>query len=93
MAFYSCMPMFWKCWSGKRTLVFCNAGLHFEVGIELILLPNLMHVGRKFEDNLMVFNISILYSYICDQILADLDKTLKSLAYSSSVLGQTSFLK
>jgi hypothetical protein len=93
MAFDSCMPMFWECWSGKQTLVFCNAGFQFEADIKFILLPNLMHFGRKFEDNLMVFNVSILYSYICDRNLADLDKTLKSLAYSSGVLGQTSFLK
>jgi hypothetical protein len=87
MAFDSCMPMFWKCWSGKQTLVFCNAGFHFEVDIKLILLPNLMHFGRKLEDNLMVFNVSILYSYICDRNLADLEKTLKGFAYSSGGLG------
>jgi hypothetical protein len=41
----------------------------------------------------MVFNVSILYSYICDRNLVDLVKTLKSFAYSSGVLGQISFLK
>jgi hypothetical protein len=93
MMFDSCMPMFWNFWSGKQTLIFLNSGFHFEVGIKLILHPNLMHVGRKFEDNVMVFNVSIVYSYICYWNLADLDKTLKSLAYYSGVLGKTSFLK
>jgi hypothetical protein len=72
---------------------FFNPGFHFEVDIKLILLPNLMHFGRRLEDNLMVCNVSILYSYMCDRNLAYLDKTLKSFAYSSGALGQISFLK
>jgi hypothetical protein len=48
-----------------------------KINIKFILLPNLMHFGRKFDDNLLVFNVSILYSYICDRNLAYLDKTLK----------------
>jgi hypothetical protein len=52
-----------------------------------------MQFRRKLEDNLMVYNVSILYSYICDRNLADLDNTLKRFAYYSGVFGQISFLK
>jgi hypothetical protein len=93
MARDSCMPMFWKCWSRKQTLMIYNPGFHFEVDIKLIFLPNLTYFGIKMEDNLMVFNLWIIYSYMCDRYLADLDKTLKSFAYFFGVLGQISFLK
>jgi hypothetical protein len=49
-----------------------------------------MHVGRKLEDNLAVFNVSIV---LREQVFPDLFKTLKSFPYYSGVLGQISFPK
>ena len=93
MACDSFMPMFWKCWSRKQALVICNAGIHFQYDGMLIFLPNLMCFGRKFEDKLTVFNLSIVFSVIYDRNLEDLDKTLESVAENSGVLGQRLFLK
>jgi hypothetical protein len=68
MARDSCMSMIWKCWSGKQTILICNAGFHFEVDI-----TSEFDVFLKVEDILTVFNLSIV---LCEQVCPDLDKKL-----------------